>query len=82
MNPEIANHNHTVLLWWESLTSPQRKFLIDQYIFNHFNEQTNTLTVDEVREYMIHYWYGYSLGCDIHKIQGWPETTIDDMRKI
>lgn len=65
-----------VQYWWDHLTRKQQLFLLSQpipaslYIYNATEEEK------------IKIWYEYSLNADLHSLSGWPETTMEDLRKV
>ena len=55
--------------WWDHLTYRQRSFL----------SNLQSCQDDKTKE---QYWYSRSQTEDLHKLPGWPETSIDDMRSV
>jgi hypothetical protein len=61
------------LFWWEHLTAAQRSFIIARSQDLKINSEIPNLT---------QYWYSRALSEDLHKLPGWPETRIENMRKM
>jgi len=57
--------------WWDHLTRRQQLFLLSQPI-------PASATEDE----RIKIWYQFALTNDLHSLPNFPETSIDDLRKI
>jgi|688.fasta_scaffold590764_3 hypothetical protein len=69
-NPNAA------LYWWEHLTKQQRRFLTNFILDNPIPDKI--IRSHELPEY----WYSRSQTEDLHKLDGWPETSLNDMRNI
>ena len=63
-------------IWWQSLSTKQRKFLTDFY------NKGKLKVMEPTNVELFQYWYSMAQVTDLHKLPGWPETSVDDMRSI
>lgn len=66
----------TTQFWWNHLTRKQQLFLLKQPI--PCSLYAGNLTEDE----RITFWFNHALTNDLHDLPDFPETSIDDLRKI
>jgi hypothetical protein len=58
--------------WWDHLTRKQQLFLLSHPMPTSYTKLEQEIEV----------WYQFALTNDLHSLPNFPETSIDDLRKI
>jgi hypothetical protein len=62
--------------WWDHLTRKQQLFLLSYPI------PASLYLYKATEDERIKIWYNFALTNDLHSLRDFPETSIDDLRRI